>query len=884
MKSLFLLCEYSITVGTIYKLKNNNIKIEDIAEDDRCLDDLFGSGSVTKEKIIKAVSKIVKNNDIYSPFDLYEYGLSINICNNIWMKNIKIIDIINDKNIIGNKFGGNTSNKIYQAITRFMNSKDVGQELKEVEGKNNRSEKSIYNIRALRDVGLSYTLYNSLAKMKITVNDIVESDGKCIVDKFSDRMKYQIFEAIDNLQDSTNDSKLFMARRLKHIILGEYNYNTFTIYELESYLDELHLKCDLNYLINKLIENRELVKEENKYHIYIKTIDEVIEGFDGREKEFVDKKLSGMTLQEIGNEYGISRERVRQIIAKIIKEVPYNRCDYYKDIFTKYNIDQECFCLIFNENIRTYNYLKEKYSIGKKDVVELIGSDEIKKEQSEKLESHLNIFIYNGERIDRNRNSILLAILKFLKRKVSFKELKEAYNNLIDYYDFTDKLEYIADDDRINIDRFFMVSQYALNSLGDNYKYFDCDHIDAGIKKELKNMLNLPDGYYSTLMFFEKNPALMKELNIEDEYELHNLIRKLFEKEKNIKFVTMPNLFVGKNTDREEFIKGIINELSPITITELIDYMYENYGWKKASFRSYFTSNYSKYIIGDKIITDVLSFDQKEIEIMKKCLTKDIYSMKAVKKILNDELNKTDMRYINNTNLLNLGYKVRGNYILKASISTLEAYLREKICRLDYYEIDLDLKNIGSTYSCYLYDFISDNLMFKIDDNTYITQKKLEEKGISIGDINYFKKYIQNAIKEEQYFNVYYLYNKIDKELFNKFNEFGSNKFFIESLLTPLPELKYFRLKNEYFFIKSGETPNREKFINSIFKNEDKKYISDAKKEIKEKYNIEIDISTIKAFINRKQFYVHDSNNCVYKNREIFENENKSWDVLQYLK
>ena len=64
---------------------------------------------------------------------------------------------------------------------------------------------------------------------------------------------------------------------------------------------------------------------------------------------------------------------------------------------------------------------------------------------------------------------------------------------------------------------------------------------------------------------------------------------------------------------------------------------------------------------------------------------------------------------------------------MKSSITSLETYFREKVLNQDYYIIPNELKKIGSTFTSYLYRLIYEKILFKVDDEKYITISKLNK-------------------------------------------------------------------------------------------------------------------------------------------------------------
>ena len=182
---------------------------------------------------------------------------------------------------------------------------------------------------------------------------------------------------------------------------------------------------------------------------------------------------------------------------------------------------------MFGLNEMSYFYLKEKYNSGENDLVELLDSEEINNSQKNVLRKYLKMIKYCDENIVVNRVNIILTYMKNTERRVYIDEILGEFNRVVQEFNL-EELErpLLGDNDKRTIDAMLNRSYYVLTTIGDGYRYFNCFDIEENTKKELENLLDLEDGFYSTLFFFENTPLLMKELNIKDEYELHNLFRK----------------------------------------------------------------------------------------------------------------------------------------------------------------------------------------------------------------------------------------------------------------------------------------------------------------------------------------------------------------------
>ena len=92
----------------------------------------------------------------------------------------------------------------------------------------------------------------------------------------------------------------------------------------------------------------------------------------------------------------------------------------------------------------------------------------------------------------------------------------------------------------------------------------------------------------------------MKNIDIKNEYELHNLLRKFIGNYNGkIVYSRMPDIFIDCD-DKNAFVDNLIHELSPISLDEFVDYVYQNYGHKTNTFRALLMSYFSKYITNKK--------------------------------------------------------------------------------------------------------------------------------------------------------------------------------------------------------------------------------------------------------------------------------------------
>ena len=924
MKSIYLLCEYGIPLNTVMLLDSKGISVEDIYNNINCLNQCLGEYSDKKTKIQHIIKDIMEEDKDYSVYELINYGLSKNIIDKIFSKKIDIEDI-NETIKEDYHIGDSTYVKIATALNSFVEDKNINigltsskllkiikasfnhnpftqeellsrvqiegydtsnidrniDELLKLKKLNEESNGYVlpYSVYELENYGLSRVLIeNILVARKISINEIDETmrEKYHVTPAKNDR----ILEAYNKMAIDLNIRRSINKDIIFSVVKKELKKKIASKEEIKSFLDGKRYNTDsFEILFDELLKEGKIVYEENGYRAAYPKLKEELNKLEKDEKKYdmVMKKLSGYTLEQIGNEYGVTRERVRQIIAKELKKIHFVEEEKkYSAYFENYDFKEELFCKLFNEDKCTYFYLREKYKKGETKPSELLDDNTLTSEQIEILRREYNVIRYNDENIVADTIPIIMAYLKKEDKRVEYEDVMNNYNQIINDYDLN--LEPLKENDFRNIDTRLTRTNFILDTIGKSYRYYNCNDLEEEDIEELKKMFDIEPGIYSAELFFKDNPLLMKKLDIRDEYELHNLCKKVLGKfNEGINYSRMPDIFV-KCDNKLEFVEEQIRELAPINIDEFVKYIYKNYGHKTNSFKAYVVSNFSHYINIDTLICEGKLFDDEQCKVMSKQLTEDIYSIATIKRMLTDFFDVDDFKLLNSLNLSKLGYKLRGNYIMKNSIVSLDNYLRDIVMTSDYYEISPEMRKIGSTFSNYLYKFIYDKILFKISDEKYITIKKLNEMGITIDDIDDFIENIEKTIPENEYFNLYTL----DTDFNNKLLDNNFPDCFYENLIMIIPEVKSFRMKNNTLFIKTNNSATREKFINSFIKTS-KKYIKDISSEIYNTYNIEVEDYYIRQFINRKKFYLDSSTDCVYESREKYEEEINQWDILKYI-
>lgn len=118
----------------------------------------------------------------------------------------------------------------------------------------------------------------------------------------------------------------------------------------------------LNQLLEEMEQERTIYLENETVSRRWPSVMDYIAGIeDERSRKIVTDRLGGKTLSEIGEQLGITRERVRQIEGKQFRFLKrdFEKLDErkYAGLFTQYRLSCEGFCRIFNESKAIFNFL-----------------------------------------------------------------------------------------------------------------------------------------------------------------------------------------------------------------------------------------------------------------------------------------------------------------------------------------------------------------------------------------------------------------------------------------------------------------------------------------------------------------------------------------------
>lgn len=690
-----------------------------------------------------------------------------------------------------------------------------------------------------------------MGKQKVyEINKIITNSNK-LVDIIAKEQQKKVNEIENIIIDKTKEIHI---QEDKFISIDE-------IKSVTSLNDE-----DIQEILNILREENKINCKDNGVRYNFKSIIEQIDNLKNeRNKQILESRLEGKTYQEIGDSENpkLSRERVRQIIDKTYKKyITYAEESKYRGYYEKYDFDEETFCAYFNEKKSTYMFLEDNFKKGKENFESLVESENIEDDKLERINKLFKKVRIFGQTVHLDRMSILGVLVKeFAKEPTNISNFKEIIDPFFEQYN-------LQLYDSRTLENMLSRSKSIVMGMHHQIRYYDYKKLENAGFNELREILNVEDGCYSSKYFFDTYPQLMQEIDIRDEYELHNLLKTLKINSDRTAYLRMPNILIGYK-NKEEFYAEKINEICPLKIEEFLAYLEKEYGHKPNSLYAYIKSEFKEYISDETIYSEYYALSEDELNKLKNTFEDRVYMINEIKSILSS-LGITE-KALNNVNMSKIDFAIRENYVMPIKYKSAEDYLRKEILKSRFIKID-ECKINKMTYYNYLTNFVKEHLVIKIDDNEYANINFLKESGITKEKLEEFEKNIIETFDEEEYFSISNIKEKINVEIFE---ELGLEDCFYETQVGIIDSISKLKLDSNVLFCrkKSRKNLNRASFVEDIVEEFESIQLDNLKEYIEEKYSIQVSYEALRNIIYDSELYYNSILDKVYINRDVFYKE-----------
>lgn len=675
------------------------------------------------------------------------------------------------------------------------------------------------------------------------LNEKINVNAPKIFNVITPICKKYLDENID-IQDTFNclNDKVFMQSIYESDYIQEI-LKTYILNILENHIygcsqdsisENMPTYFDNSNLIEKIIE---YLTSHNKIELfnndsYIISHSSFVEGakelLSEKEYKVLIQRTENKTLEEIGQEIDVTRERIRQIEAKSIRKLNKNGArfkeDIFSNIFQKYYITSEDFLVAF-KNTQTHYYLSLRYtSKDSKLPLEQILEDKavppIFKRAFEKA-IYKNFVQIGKEYVPCTRPDISNYVLRtFATEGITFDEFSELY------YSTLEDIGKESDTKLSVMDRGYenrvAASKIVLWKFKKRFRYYNMEQYDfAELLSTLKlgSYLNVE---YSALKFLRLYPEVMHVYDIRDEYELHNLLKKICSKEDypSLTFNRMPNIEFGVG-DRDNQVMELLLSLSPISNDDLAKEYESEYGVVASTVLANYVKKFDEYLYNGMYKINFPTLPNDIAQKFKQILVNDFYLLSDIRTVYKNEFPNYDKNLLNPFSLKALGFKVYSNYAVSDKFSSASGYFTELLTKDAVTYIDNFPPKISEVigYTSQLYKLKSEYEIIEFSPNKYISFRKLQEKNISKTLLVNFCTEVLNFAGDSKYFTM----QSLRKDGFShELDNLGFDDWFYISILVEDKEhLSYQRVGGNKLMLSGTFKVRLEDFIEHIIFNQD---------------------------------------------------------------
>lgn len=669
---------------------------------------------------------------------------------------------------------------------------------------------------------------------------------------------------------STIYSTPFVVENVKKKLVsevGKFEYG-IEVQKLTEYSPE-HLKTTeilQNFLHELKCEGIVRIEDEIVSKAYPTLTDYISRITSERNRELFVCRLENKTLEEIGEQFNLTRERVRQIIKSVIEKKPRLDEDQYKYIYEHYNFSCKEFQEAFGESALVYNYLELVYSNNeeiKKPIEELMRDDLVPLKLKKKFENatYSSFVLVDGKRLKKNKSVLTAYVVKQKCLDLTSMEQYLAY-----YYAFLEELG-IKDDPNLVIDERsyankLNTSKYTLWNQWRSFRYYNIASRDYEELLETIDLESYENIELSSMKFYRDYPELMKEYDIRDEYELHNLLKKIYPDDGKVTFKRMPTIEIG-TADRNKQIMDLLAESWPISAEEFGQLYEERYGVKASTilgvmkeFNQYYY-NGVYYLQSEELAEDISSK-------LKELLVDDFYSIKEIQKIFKREFPKESVLRINQYTLKKLGFHIYSGYVIKNTFSNAVEYFNWCLTKDDFVNTLMFKKEMTTlvTYMSELYRLRREWEIIEYKPSQYISKRKLSQMGITMEDIEDFCESVMNYVPNNQYFTFY----SLKKVGFSHYlQDKGFEDWFYGSILAEDKKRFSYRKtgKNKILLVGEGDV-QIETLLESIVEKHDRILLEDLDMILREDYDLTYPLDKIIELTKGSSLYYNAITGYVY--------------------
>lgn len=650
---------------------------------------------------------------------------------------------------------------------------------------------------------------------------------------------------------------------------------------------------ELDGSLRRVAELGLAVREQDIWKACEKSIEQAVEDSSVTEphKRQVYLRLTGKTLDEVGQETGVTRERVRQIVAKadISNVLEGTRAFGYLKLVQSYELNERELCEGLGATKEEWEAVDLVYKqdaqpgAQRRPATDLLSNRHIPQRIRFCLDAaiHYGYVKIDGEYVRKKKLDLCLYVLKKhgSKSAIAGEELIAGYNQLLC------ELGLSSDGSLALPDRYLNTvahhKECVLTVFPSKLRYYDCAARDVGYLVDALPFQEYVGKEFSTRVLFRDNQSLMQEFELEDEYELHSLLRYYSELAESQSLEVpytltrrMPIIRVGE-ADRERQVIELAREVSPISKKDFAELYEELYGIEQDSFAANYLGFVSSYTAGPMIVMNLEDFTESEKARMAALFAGDCYELSDIENAYRREFSSGDLSRVNALSVRNLGFKVYSHCVIRDTWPSQFAYFDSVLLgKSVLFESDVPSNLWGIRAFDHYFDMlVRQGRLLPFGGGEWITEGGMRELGIGKDDLLDFAGQVASMCEEYGYSycnavllrNCSFEHELLDYEL--------NDEFYAYALCIEGTRFLPLNCSRKRIACLDGAKTSTAAFVDAQIPEGGSIDVEDLIDEIKERYGIEVRRDKVLSAPERTDLYYSQVTNMIYKTKATFIKE-----------
>lgn len=628
-------------------------------------------------------------------------------------------------------------------------------------------------------------------------------------------------------------------------------------------IDNMSFKNDLIELFclnQEFYRNHKINTDENENKLI--TLDDYLSQ-DFANKNYLLLRIQGKTLQEIGEIHGVSKERARQKINKIISKMPeIHEIEEFRDIYSKYRISKDIFVNVFHSDERVYEILSLLYKKGNQDIVSYILEGDFSDDVKQFIVATSGKYLHKGEKKQLTREFVIIDILyrnKDLQKYFSLDDIYYLYMEEVSRYP---KLKIKSSRSLASLlDRYSKI----IFSLKDGYRFHDLDY-NSDIRDELIEVFNsIPDGAYNMNWVFNNNVGLMNELDIINGSELHFFCKKYDIYSDDMNLGRNPEFVKGELTKRE-YVLSELKEFNGRSVDVFIRYMNENFGLNIDSFTSYLFSEFTSNI-HNRTIFFKEDNQSNQLASLKILLTEELYEKNEFYGIVSQTFSPS---MISKQLIFELGYVEKGNIVISKNYRSAYSALEKYILSNEIFTVENRALFKTNEYFNVIQKLEKNLNILKVSDTSYINIEHFEQKGFDKNRFLQFISRVNDFTHEGEYFSIISL---INNGFSDRLLEDGFELISLDRLISVSDKVKAVSVGFPNIYCRSEVKRNLNDFLIDELLKCGSANVENFTNDLNSKYGLSLDGYNVRTRLIDMGAYYSNVSNKIYILKEDYLNE-----------